>query len=309
MRPLIAGVVVILWVGMVVGSLVGGLPAIGGLSPWATLLVAVGSVALLLFDTNELTDYALFGVALGGAVASRVNVAPLAGIIVIAALIRVLPVLSPGLSNLFRRRLLAYAMLGVITAALMSFVVFRLLQPHAFTGPGLLGLKFNQGWREDINQAAYLTSGDWDAPPNHQWAGRTPYFFPWRNIVLWGFGIPFGLIAWAAWAWGGYSILRGRRCGRGTPSFLCGFWCVWLAGWALGHDHALFPADLPGAGGARRVGAGGVGRRGVGAERERSAISDQRSAVSQPHPQAPLHSVERGSRKSLSACGKGFRQG
>ncbi len=47
---------------------------------------------------TELTDYALFGIALGGAVASRINVAPLAGIIVVAALIKVLPALDPHVS-------------------------------------------------------------------------------------------------------------------------------------------------------------------------------------------------------------------
>jgi uncharacterized membrane protein len=205
---------------------------VGGLSPWATLLVALAAVALLIFDATELTDYALFGLALGGAVASRINVAPLAGIIVVAAVLRALPALDRKLNSTARNRLIAYALTGVMTAAVMSFIVFRLLQPHAFLGPGILGLKFNPGWRQDMSEASYLTSGNWDAPPNHQWASRTPYFFPWRNIVLWGLGIPLGLVAWAAWAWAGITMVRGRtNWTRHTIPFVWTLVCFgWLGG-------------------------------------------------------------------------------
>jgi uncharacterized membrane protein len=220
------GAVVVVWTALVLGYV------IGGLSPWATLLVAAGSVALLVFDMTELTDYAMFGIALGGAVASRINVAPLAGIIVVAAVLKVLPALDPQMNSAHRRRLLTYAMTGVITAAFLSFFVFRLLQPHAFEGPGIFGLKINPGWRDDANEAAYLTSGNWDAPPNHQWAGRIPYVFPWRNIVEWGFGIPLGLVAWGAWLWAAYSILRGRSLW--TRHAIPFVWIAVIFGWLGG---------------------------------------------------------------------------
>ncbi len=222
----IGAAVGVLWIALVVGALAGGLAA------WATLLVATAATLLLIWDTTELTDYALFGLALGGAVASRVNVAPLAGIIVVAAGLRALPALDAALHRSQRTRLVASALTGVMTAALLSLIVFRLLQPHAFLGPGLFGLKFNPGWREDISEAAYLTSGDWDAPPNHQWASRTPYFFPWRNIVLWGFGIPLGLVAWGAWAWAGVGILRAQR--RWTRHAIPFLWVLVCFGWLGG---------------------------------------------------------------------------
>lgn len=220
------GTVGTVWLLLTVGYLV------GGLSPWGALFVALAAVAMLIADIADLTDYMLFGLALGGAVASRINVAPLAGIIVVAASIRALPALDRYTSSSTRSRLALVAMTGVFTAALASFVVFRLLQPHAFLGPEIWGLKFNPGWREDISEAAYLTSGDWDAPPNHQWASRTPYFFPWRNIVLWGVGIPLGLVAWAAWAWAGADILRGRR--QWTRHAIPFLWMLVAFGWLGG---------------------------------------------------------------------------
>jgi len=221
------GVVVgLLWIGLVAGVLTGLLAA------WATLFVALVATLLLVCDTTELTDYALFGVALGGAVASRINVAPLAGIVVIAAALRVLPALDAALHRSQRSRLIASALTGVVTAALLSLIVFRLLQPHAFLGPGIFGLKFNPGWREDIAEAAHLTSGEWDGPPDHQWASRIPYLYPWRNIVLWGFGLPLGLLAWGGWAWAGLSMLRARR-GWARHAILVA-WVLVIFGWLGG---------------------------------------------------------------------------
>lgn len=225
-QSLAVGSVGIMWMALVVGLLA------GGLSSRPTLFVAAAAIALLILDVTELTDYALFGVALGGAVASRINVAPLAGIIVVAAAIRALPALDRALPRVQRNRLVAYALTGVMAAAVMSFVVFRLLQPHAFLGPGLFGLQFNPGWRDDVSEAAHLTSGNWDAPPNHQWANRTPYLFPWRNIVLWGLGIPLGVVSWAAWAWAGLSMIRARR--EWTRHAIPFLWVLVCFGWLGG---------------------------------------------------------------------------
>ncbi len=216
----------VLWVVLMAGVL------LGGLSPWATLFVALAATLLLVTDASELTDYALFGVAVGGAVASRINVAPLAGIIVVAAALRALPALDAALHRSQRSRLVATALTGVMTAGALAFITFRLLQPHAFLGPGIFGLEFNPGWREDIAEAAHLTSGNWDGPPDHQWASRIPYFFPWRNIVLWGFGIPLGLVAWGGWAWAGLSILRARR--GWTRHVIPVAWILVMFGWLGG---------------------------------------------------------------------------
>ena len=234
-QSLAVGSVGIMWMALVVGLLV------GGLSSLPTLFVAVAAIALLILDVTELTDYALFGVALGAAVASRVNVAPLAALIVVAAAIRALPALDSALPRIQRNRLIAYALTGVMAAAVLSFVAFRLLQPHAFLGPGVLGLQFNPGWRDDVSEAAHLTSGNWDAPPNHQWASRTPYLFPWRNIVLWGLGVRLGV------------VLAGAGCAPAARTIACCRCQCWLhlAAKALGlcaNWSRLMSCRRPGAG-------------------------------------------------------------
>jgi hypothetical protein len=50
-------------------------------------------------------------------------------------------------------------------------------------------------------------SGDVDFPPAMQWARRARWFSL-QNIVLWGQGLPFGLLAWFGFGWVGWRILR-----------------------------------------------------------------------------------------------------
>ena len=226
-RPVwIASALGLLWLALVIAVL------LEAVAPWAALLVAIAGVALLIVDVTGLGDYALFGMALGASVASRINVAPLAGIIVLAAAIRLLPALDRAVDRTRRSQIVAHTLSGVMAAAVISLVVFRLLQPHAFLGPGIFGLRFNPGWLEDARESATLTSGQWDAPPNHQWASRTPYLFPWRNIVLWGFGLPLGLVAWGAWAWAGARMIGARP--RWTRHLIPFAWVLVIFAWLGG---------------------------------------------------------------------------
>ncbi|MBZ0308266.1 MAG: hypothetical protein K8I82_19535, partial [Anaerolineae bacterium] len=125
-------------------------------------------------------------------------------------LIQALPLFDRRTPITERYRLSTVIMLGLVTAAVLTVLTFRLLQPHAFQGPSIFGLKPYSGWTEDIGEAQRLTSGAWDAPPNHQWANRTPWLFPLQNIVLYGMGPLLGLSGWAGLAWALWKIIRGR---------------------------------------------------------------------------------------------------
>ena len=45
-------------------------------------------------------------------------------------------------------------------------------------------------------------------PPGEQWAHRAAILFPWTNIVLWGMGLPLGLMSWLGFAWSAWRIIR-----------------------------------------------------------------------------------------------------
>ncbi len=174
-------------------------------------------------------DYAVFGLFFGAALASRINTLPLIGLVVLAAGLRSLPVLDVRLAWGERQRILTSTLTGLAAAGAMTILVFRLTNPYAFTGPGFFGLVPNPGWLQDAAEAQHLVSGNAESPPNWQWVARTPYVFPFLNMVLWGMGIGLGITAWAAWVWSGWRILRSRP--GALLNLLLFVWVLVYFGW------------------------------------------------------------------------------
>ncbi|MCA9938151.1 MAG: glycosyltransferase family 39 protein [Anaerolineales bacterium] len=180
----------------------------------------------------------LFGLGLGLVVASRINVAPVAMLAGVAAIVWLarrgqaagyqgLRYLSSeaGYTDVQR------AIIGVALAALMSLLVFRLAQPYAFqdpamvrsialqetgTEPGLLTIVaktlvgFNPAWRSNMEEIQRLQSPDASFPPALQWTDRAPIVFPLSNMVLYGMGLSAGILAWIGFLWALWRIIRGK---------------------------------------------------------------------------------------------------
>jgi YYY domain-containing protein len=94
--------------------------------------------------------------------------------------------------------------LGLLSVLFAALIVFRIAQPYAFAGPSFFSLQLSPKWTEDMAATSRLVSGQVDYPPGDQWVFRTPYLFPWLNMVRWGMGWALGLSAWiglglAAW--------------------------------------------------------------------------------------------------------------
>lgn len=146
----------------------------------------------------------LFGLALGMAVASKVNAAPVA-VVLPGAVVLYLLRLSPA----ERERELPQMILYVVMAGVVSILAFRVMQPYAFSGPGFFGLKPNPLWIENMNSLRAQAGGDVDFPPALQWA-RRPIWFSLQNLVLWGMGLPLGFLAWAGFLWMGWRSIKGE---------------------------------------------------------------------------------------------------
>ena len=180
----------------------------------------------------------LFGLGLGLTVASRINVAPLAGISVLAAIIwlhqrghewhdwftfKVLVQITPSAIDVQR------VILGLILAAVISIVTFRVAQPYAFadaaiareevlaaTGqePGIVGtavrsiIGLNPQFRSNMEEIQRLQRSDANFPPAVQWVDRTPILFPFTNMVLYGMGLLAGLAAWLGFFWALWRIIK-----------------------------------------------------------------------------------------------------
>lgn len=200
-------------------------------------------------------DDLLFGLALGAGLACKLSILPVALLLVLAVGVRfgVAPLQPEAAPS--QPAWLARAALSVNVMLLAGLLSFRLLQPYAFVPPygtaavsadegglssaaklaaDILAPQINAVWLEQMGKVRALQRGDDDAPPNHQWANRRQLVFPWYNLVRFGLGWPFGLLAWCAWGWAAVEGLRGRgeSWRHVLPVAWIGLYFAWYgAGW------------------------------------------------------------------------------
>ncbi|MEA2007670.1 MAG: DUF2298 domain-containing protein, partial [Chloroflexota bacterium] len=150
----------------------------------------------------KLSSFALFGLALGMAVSSKISAVPVALTLPLAAWIywSKLPTAEQRQASV---RIFGY----LVSAAFLSVLTFRVFQPYAFSGPGFFGLKPNELWVSNLQALRAQTSGDVDFPPALQWA-RRPDWFAFENLVLWGLGLPLGILSWAGFLWIAWRMVK-----------------------------------------------------------------------------------------------------
>jgi hypothetical protein len=183
-------------------------------------------------DWNSLRWYVLFGVGFGMAVASKVNLLPLGGMILIATILSIADLKLRTQDDL--KWIFGTAAAFMVVAGLVTLLTFRLTQPMSFRAAQgdttvLTMLQFNPDWVDSMKVAQSESDGSsGGGPPGEQWANRTIILFPLINMVLWGMGIPLGLTAWAGflaalWQW--------VRYGRNWRVHLLPL--VWVGGYFL----------------------------------------------------------------------------
>jgi YYY domain-containing protein len=150
-------------------------------------------------------DYASFGVMLGLAVSSKISAFPLAAAAALAAWFYVQSSANAQLEQRFKR-----AVIYLVAAAVVSLIIFRIFQPYAFSGPGFFDVKPESRWLANMAEIREQQRGNTDAPYALQWADRPQGIFSFKNLVLWGMGIPLGLVAWLGWAWAAVQMVRGQ---------------------------------------------------------------------------------------------------
>ncbi|HEX9115693.1 MAG TPA: glycosyltransferase family 39 protein, partial [Anaerolineae bacterium] len=163
-------------------------------------------------------SYIGLGVGLGATVACRINLAPEAGIALLAVGIRLWDEWRFGAAGQRqgddgeRAWLILFvqaALFRLILFVLATAIAFRVLMPYAFGGGSILNLSFAPHWLDNMREIQQMISLNLDYPPGHQWTGRTPFVFPFVNMVVWGLGLPLGLAGWAGWLVGFWQIVRG----------------------------------------------------------------------------------------------------
>jgi len=195
--------------------------------------------AVRMMRRGSAVNIGLAGVALGLALASKVSVWPLVP----------LAVLGLALADRRRGRLSdsrGWVRLAVeiVLLGVAAFLALRVAQPDMWAGTGWPAVLADQGtymaragaapgwwamlhrlipnvleplllpdprWAENMERVRSMITGygmDW--PPNHQWWDRAPYVYPWRNMVLYGLGLPLGLWATVTFLAAGVQLARGH---------------------------------------------------------------------------------------------------
>jgi len=157
--------------------------------------------------------YTLFGIAFGMALASKVNLLPLGGMVLVAAFISVADLGLKSQDDL--RRILGFSVLFLSIAVFASLITFRVTQPMSFRAPtgntSILTLQPNKDWVDSMLVAQAESSGEGGGPPGEQWAHRPAIIFPLVNMVAWGMGLPLGLACWLATLLALWQVARGRN--------------------------------------------------------------------------------------------------
>jgi YYY domain-containing protein len=164
-----------------------------------------------------------FGVALGLAVASKLNAAPLAVLLPGAFLIRYLAEDRKRLEPDQGWRSAAYwsrVILYLLAGAAAAILTFRVAQPYAFVGMGL-----NPAWLANIRDLEAQSSGNMDVPFALQWARRS-HLFSFTNLTVWGLGLPLGILAWAGFICMAWRIYKGE-----LRHLLLWTWAALYFGW------------------------------------------------------------------------------
>ncbi len=184
----------------------------------------------------DLASYLLFGAALGMAVASKIHAVPVAITLPLAAFIQWWKS-----DKETREEQIPRIILYTSLAAALSLVVFRIFQPYAFTGPGFLNIGLSENWINTMRSVRAQTSGDVDFPPALQWA-RRPLWFSLKNMVIWGLGIPLGVLAWAGFARMGWKAIREKAW---KPQLVIWVWTALYFGWQSLQWNSTMRYQLP----------------------------------------------------------------
>jgi YYY domain-containing protein len=156
--------------------------------------------------------YALFGAFYGMTLASRINMVLLGPIIALAVWMAHRERWARSDLPLVRRFGPAFGQMAL--AVVMTLLVFRVTQPMSFRAPTgdttFFTVHLNDDWVRSMKVALQESAGLCCGPPTEQWTNRPAIVFPFVNIVLWGMGLPLGLVSFAALFWAGYRIYKGR---------------------------------------------------------------------------------------------------
>jgi YYY domain-containing protein len=189
-------------------------------SPLTLFVTIAFYFAVRVAQRGATLDWALLGISIGLAVATKINALMLGALVLSAGW--VLWYRGTRESAVNRRRLVEDVLTGFALTGALVFITFRVAQPYAFAGPNLWDIAPNPKYLSDLETWQRFASGEADIPPNHQWTGATPYVWQLKQMFLWAMGPPLALASWAGFLLA--AILLVRNPGRHYLQVLPAVW-------------------------------------------------------------------------------------
>mgnify|MGYP001559492474 CR=1 FL=1 len=148
-----------------------------------------------ILNTNISTTYntqfyklnILLGISLGLAFACKITAVFFAPVVLIGFI-----------SYFIRTRNFMRVFLSLLLMLGFTYFTIRLAQPYMFAQPSFFTWTLNPAVLENWKQLKALGGPDSGFPPAIQWIKTKPYLFPLKNTVLWGLGLPIGIISLSA---------------------------------------------------------------------------------------------------------------
>ncbi|MBI3955240.1 phospholipid carrier-dependent glycosyltransferase [Candidatus Gottesmanbacteria bacterium] len=133
----------------------------------------------------------LLGVSYGLAIASKISA------------VVFFPIIGLGLIWLFRKnKNIVLFLFSCSLFTLFFYMTVRFAQPYLFATPSFLNLSLNNKILANWKELAHYWKPDSGFPPSIQWFYITPLLFPLRSLLLWGLGLPLGVLVIFGLVWG-----------------------------------------------------------------------------------------------------------
>ena len=184
-------------------------------------------------------SFIMLGISVGGAMACRITMATLGMTAVMAVLQRLWEQRQLEGHRQGQRLRFSFDIpwgfvlkMGALLmlSGFMALLSFRVLAPDTFVGTSFFDIRPEPRFIDNILKASGYVNGSIDAPFSQQWASRTPFLFPFSNMVIWGMGMALGLTGWLAWAVAAWQIVRWRVLRNLIPVAWIGFYFAWQGG-------------------------------------------------------------------------------
>ncbi|MBI3380271.1 glycosyltransferase family 39 protein, partial [Candidatus Gottesmanbacteria bacterium] len=133
---------------------------------------------------SAISNIVFLGIAFGLALASKISA------------VLFLPIIGIGLViNLITNRNFLSFFVICCLLSVVCYLTIRLAQPYAFSNGNFFDFTLNQKVLDNWKQLKSFDDPNGWFPPGVQWIKTKPYLFPLKNIVLWGLGLPIGIIS------------------------------------------------------------------------------------------------------------------